>query len=117
MGRSLSDSIAFPPTVAFNDVGEMFKGVLVSSRTQDFGNGEKLVYKFKALDASCHFRRGKEEVEAPEEGAEVEIVPSTRLGIQLGQARTGNTYTITRLQDGKKNRFGKCPKLFTVEEE
>jgi hypothetical protein len=117
MGRALSDSVAFAPTVDLRAVGEMFKGLLISKRVQDFGNGEKPIYKFKAVDATCHFRRGKLDVEAPAEGDEVEVIPSTRLAIQLAQAENGKVYTIVRLEDGKKNRFGKCPKIFSVEEE
>ena len=117
MGRALSDSVAFAPTVDMREKGEMFKGMLVSKRLQDFGNGEKPVYKFKALDATCHFRRGKTEAEAPAEGEDVEVIPSTRLATQLAQASNGKVYTIIRLEDGKKNRFGKCPKVFSVEEE
>jgi hypothetical protein len=117
MGRALSDSIAFPATADMREEGAMFKGQLVSKRMQDFGNGDKPVYKFKALDATCHFRRGKLDVEAPSEGDEVEVIPSTRLATQLAQATNGKIYTIIRLADGKKNRFGKCPKIFSVEEE
>ena len=106
MGRTLSSS-NFPPTVKLGAVGEMFKGELVGKRDQDFGNGSKPVYKFKALDASCHFIKDKSDVPPPEEGAEVEVIPSTRLAIQLAQAIVGKTYTIVRLEDGKKNRFGK----------
>jgi hypothetical protein len=116
MGRTLSAS-NFPPVAKLSAVGETFKGQLVSKREQDFGSGSKPVYKFKALDANCKFIKDKAEVEPPEEGAEVEVIPSTRLAIQLAQAVEGNTYTITRLEDGKKNRFGKCPQNFHVEEE
>ena len=115
MGRTLSAS-NFPPTVKLAAVGEMFKGQLVGRREQDFGNGSKQVYKFQALDANCHFIKDKVEIEAPEEGTEVEVIPSTRLAIQLAQAVSGAVYTITRLEDGKKNRFGKCPQNFKVEE-
>jgi len=115
MGKKLSAS-NFPPTVKLLAVGEMFKGELVGKREQDFGNGSKPVYKFKALDANCHFIKDKSEIDPPDEGAEVEMIPSTRLAIQLAQAEVGKTYTITRLEDGKKNRFGKCPQNFDVEE-
>lgn len=115
MGRSLSAS-NFPPTVKLAGVGDMFKGELVSKREQDFGNGAKLVYKFKALDAKCLFIKDKAPVEPPAEGDVVEVIPSTRLAIQLAQAIDGNVYTITRLEDGKKNKFGKCPQNFHVEE-
>lgn len=116
MGRMLSAS-NFPPTVKLTAVGEMFKGQLVGRRNQDFGNGTKAVYKFKALDATCHFIKDKVEVAAPNEGDEVEVIPSTRLAIQLAQTVDGNVYTITRLEDGKKNKFGKCPQNFSVEED
>lgn len=116
MGRTLSAS-NFPPTVRLTAVGEMFKGKLVGKREQDFGDGPKMVYKFQAIDANCKFVKAKVEVEPPEEGAEVEVIPSTRLAVQLAQAVEGNVYTITRLEDGKKNRFGKCPQNFNVEEE
>jgi hypothetical protein len=116
MGRTLSAS-NFPPSVKLTVVGEMFKGQLVGRREQDFGNGSKPVYKFKAVDANCHFTKDKMEIEPPEEGTEVEMIPSTRLAIQLAQAVNGAVYTITRLEDGKKNRFGKCPQNFKVEEE
>lgn len=116
MGRTLSAS-NFPATVKLAAVGEMFKGLLVSKRVQDFGNGSKSVYKFKAVDANCQFIKDKAVVEPPEEGTEVEVIPSTRLAIQLAQAVEGNTYTITRLEDGKKNRFGKCPQNFHVQED
>src|SRR5262245_21971677 len=116
MGRKLSDAMAFLPTVDMREKGEMFKGELLGKRSQDFGNGPKPVYKFRALDASCHFRQGKVDAQAPEEGAEVEVIPSTRLATQLAQATVGKTYTIVRLEDGKKNRFGKCPKIYDVEE-
>lgn len=116
MGRILSAS-NFPPTVKLMAVGEMFKGQLVGRREQDFGNGTKQVYKFKAMDANCHFTKDKVEIEAPEEGTEVEIIPSTRLAIQLAQAVSGAAYIITRLEDGKKNKFGKCPQNFSVVEE
>lgn len=115
MGRMLSAS-NFPPTVKLNVVGAMFKGQLVARREQDFGNGNKPVYKFKALDANCLFIKDKAEVAPPEEGSEVELIPSTRLAIQLAQAKSEEVYTITRLGDGKKNRFGKCPQNFSVEE-
>lgn len=115
MGKKLSSN-NFPPSVKLAAVGQMFKGELVGKRSQDFGNGDKSVYKFKALDASCMFIKEKSEVEPPEEGAEVELIPSTRLAIQLAQASVGGVYTITRLEDGKKNRFGKCPQNYDVEE-
>lgn len=115
MGRMLSAS-NFPPVVKLAKVGDMFKGVLVDKREQDFGNGKKMVYKFKALDADCQFIKDKTVVNPPEEGAEVEVIPSTRLAIQLAQAVVNEVYTITRLEDGKKNRFGKCPQNFTVKE-
>lgn len=115
MGKKLSSN-NFPPSAKLAEVGQSFKGELVGRRSQDFGNGDKSVYKFKALDASCVFVKGKVEIEPPEEGAEVEIIPSTRLAIQLAQAENGKTYTITRLEDGKKNRFGKCPQNYDVEE-
>lgn len=116
MGRTLSAS-NFPPTVKLKEVGAMFKGQLIGRREQDFGNGSKPVYKFKAVDANCHFIKDKVEIEPVEEGAEVELIPSTRLGIQLAQAVSGAVYTITRLEDGKKNKFGKCPQNFSVVEE
>ena len=116
MGRTLSSS-NFPPTAKLTDVGHMFKGQLIGRRNQDFGNGTKPVYKFKALDATCSFVKNKETVEAPAEGDEVEIIPSTRLAIQLAQAIDGNVYTITRLEDGKKNKFGKHPQNYSVVEE
>lgn len=115
MGRMLSAS-NFPPVVRLKEVGEMFKGKLISRRDQDFGNGNKPVYRFQALDANCHFIKDKVEIAAPEEGTEVEVIPATRLALQLAQAVAGATYTIVRLEDGKKNRFGKCPQNFTVEE-
>ncbi len=115
MGKKLS-SVNFPPSVKLAEVGQMFKGQLVSKRVQDFGNGDKAIYKFKALDANCLFVKSKDVIEPPEEGTEVEVIPSTRLAIQLAQATPGNVYTITRLDDGKKNRFGKCPQNYDVEE-
>ena len=115
MGRKYSAS-NFPPTVKLAAVGEMFKGELVGRREQDFGNGSKPVYKFKALDASCHFIKDKVEIDPPDEGAEVEIIPSTRLAIQLAQVPVNTVVTITRLEDGKKNKFGKCPQNYDVEE-
>jgi len=115
MGKKLSSN-NFPPSVKLAEVGQMFKGELVGKRNQDFGNGDKAVYKFKALDANCLFVKGKVEIDPPEEGTEVEVIPSTRLAIQLAQAAPGNVYTITRLEDGKKNRFGKCPQNYDVEE-
>lgn len=115
MGKKLSAS-NFPPSVKLAEVGQMFKGELAGKRSQDFGNGDKSVYKFKALDANCIFIKDKVEVEPPEEGSEVELIPSTRLAIQLAQAEIGKVYTITRLADGKKNRFGKCPQNYDVEE-
>jgi len=116
MGTKLSDN-NYAPTVDMRAEGEMFKGELVGKRTQDFGNGEKVVYKFKALDAECHFRKGKLDIDPPELGTEVEVIPSTRLAIQLAQAENGLVYTIRRLADGKKNKFGKCPKIYDVEQD
>ena len=116
MGRKLSDGAGFAPTVVLSAKGEMFKGVLLGKTMRNFGTGEKPVYKFKAVDADCHFRQGKTEIDPPTEGAEVELVPSSRLAVQLAQATMGNMYTIVRLEDGKKGKFGNAPKLFDVEE-
>jgi hypothetical protein len=117
MGRQLSDAVAFAPTVDLRKPGEMFKGQLVSKRTQNFGDRVTPIYKFLALDADCHFRQGKVDVDPPAEGTEVEVIPSSRLAAQLAQALTGNTYTITRLEDGKTKRFGNAPKIYSVVEE
>lgn len=97
MGRVIADSNGggtdFAPTALLKEKGAMLKGVLVGMRNAKTQYGDKPVYSFKVLDASCKFTRGKEEVQ-PAEGDTVDAFAPTRLARQLAQVKEGETVTI-----------------------
>ncbi len=118
MGRKLSGGgTTFPPTAELRKAGAMFKGKLIGVRMQDFGYGEKPVYKFAALDADCDFKSGGNLVEAPAEGAEVEIIAPTVLAKQLSTVKPGEIVTIKGLGEGEKKKGRNAPWLFDSEVE
>lgn len=118
MGRKLNaGGGTFPPTAELRKVGAMFKGKLLGLRMQDFGYGEKPVYKFAAIDADCEFTNGGLPAEAPAEGAEAEVIAPTVLAKNLALAKVGETITIKGLGAGEKKKGRNAPWLFDVEAE
>jgi hypothetical protein len=91
---------SFNPTALLKEKGNMLKGILVSKKEVTTMYGPRLVYTFKALDADCRFTNGKEDAEAPEEGALVDVFAPTRLARQLAHVNEGET--VTMIHDGKK---------------
>ena len=87
------DGGSFAPTAVLKEKGAMLKGVLTGVRSAKTQYGDKPVYSFKVLDASCKFTRGKEEVQ-PAEGDTVDAFAPTRLARQLAQVTEGETVTI-----------------------
>jgi hypothetical protein len=105
----------FNPTALLKEKGAMLKGVLVSKRDVKTQYGDKPVYSFKVLDASCRFMIGKDNKEVqPAEGDTVDAFAPTRLARQLAQVNTGETVTIT-YQGTKKVGRGQPAHYFNVE--
>lgn len=114
MKRKIADQ-DFAPTAEIRTTGATLTGILSSSRTVKTKFGDKPVYALKVLDGDCKFTIGKEKAEAfPEQGDEVEIMPTTRLARQLAKVNVGETVKITYLGVGKNVR-GNPPHLFDVE--
>ncbi len=115
MGKKLSDAAGlFAPTAYLKEKDAMLKGVLAGSRIIKTKFGDKTVYSFKVVDATCRFVLDKADVE-PEAGATVDVMPSSRLERQLAQAQVGQTLTIKYLGLGKKVGGMNAPHLFDVE--
>jgi len=116
MGRTISDSNGagadFAPTALLKEKNAMLKGVLTGVRNAKTQYGDKPVYSFKVLDATCKFTRGKEEVQ-PSEGEIVDAFAPTRLARQLSQVQPGETVTIT-YAGTKKTGKGMPAHTFTV---
>lgn len=103
----------FAPTALLKEKGAMLKGVLLGKRNVKTQFGDKPVYSFKVLDASCKFTKGREEFQ-PEEGATVDAFAPTRLARQLEHVNEGETVTITYAGTKKAGR-GNPAHVFTVE--
>jgi hypothetical protein len=121
MGRSIADTNGdggdFNPTAILKEAGAMLKGVLVEKRNVKTQFGDKPVYVFKVLDASCRFTMGKERKEVqPEEGALVDAFAPTRLARQLAQVTAGETVTIV-YKGTKKVGRGNPAHVFDVQVE
>jgi hypothetical protein len=117
MGRIIQDQNGsggdFAPTALLKEKGAMLKGVLLGKRDVKTQFGDKPVYSFKVLDASCKFTKGKEDFQ-PEEGSTVDAFAPTRLARQLSQVAEGETVTITYAGTKKVGR-GNPAHMFTVE--
>ncbi len=99
MGREIPDTNGggkdFAPTALLREEGAMLKGVLLGRRNVKTVYGDKPVYSFKVIDATCKFTLGKDKVEVqPEEGATVDAFAPTRLARQLTNVTYGETVTI-----------------------
>lgn len=97
MVRKIEDTNGadFAPTAVLKEAGAMLKGVLFSKRLVKTKYGDKPVYSFKVLDATCKFTKGKGEEVSPAEGDTVDAFAPTRLARQLAQVADGETVTIT----------------------
>lgn len=118
MGREIPDENGggdFNPTALLRTEGAMLKGVVLSRRNVKTEYGDKPVYSFKVLDATCKFKSGDNEVQ-PEEGATVDAFAPTRLARQLAHVNVGETVTITYAGKKKVGR-GQPAHIFSVEVE
>jgi hypothetical protein len=102
----------FAPTAVLKEKGARLKGVLLSKRLAKTQYGERPVYSFKVLEASCKFTQGKAEVQ-PEEGDTVDAFAPTRLARQLSQVANGETVTI-EYAGTKKTGKGLPAHIFAV---
>lgn len=98
-----TDTSKFAATARLTDTGASLVGVMRSHREIKTKFGPKPVFVLEAVDASCKFMRGDEEV-FPEAGEKIEIIPATRLARQLGQVPAGSKVSIKYL--GKKDTGG-----------
>jgi hypothetical protein len=116
MGREIPDQNGsggdFNPTALLKEAGAMLKGVLVSKRNVKTQYGEKPIFTFKVLDASCKFMANKAEVQ-PNEGDLVDAFAPTRLARQLLQVTEGDTVTIN-YKGTKKVGRGNPAHIFSV---
>ena len=104
----------FAPTAVLKEKNAMLKGVLVGKRFAKTEFGDKPVYSFKVLDATCKFTLGKENKEVqPAEGDLVDAFAPTRLVRQLTHVNDGETVTITYVGTKKVGR-GMPAHVFTV---
>jgi hypothetical protein len=118
MGRAIPDENGggeFNPTAMLRETGAMLKGILTGKRDVKTQYGDKPVYTFKVLDATCKFVSNKEEVR-PEEGATVDAFAPTRLARQLAHVNVGETVTISYAGKKKVGR-GQPAHIFHVEVE
>lgn len=117
MGTKLSDKVGtFNPTAVLKTKDAMLKGILNSVREIKTQYGPRSVYVFKVLDATCRFSLDKADVE-PEKGQLVDVIPPSRLAIQLKQAHIGDTLTIKYLGLGEGGKGRNKPHVFDVEKE
>jgi len=121
MGRIIKDENGgggdFAPTALLKEKDAMLKGVLIGKRNVKTQYGDKPVYSFKVLDASCKFTTGKDKSEVqPAEGDTVDAFAPTRLARQLAHVAEGETVTIT-YQGTKKVGRGQPAHFFAVEVE
>jgi hypothetical protein len=119
MGREIPDTNGggadFAPTALLKEKGAMLKGVLIGRRNAKTQYGDKPVYSFKVLDASCRFTLGKDKAEVqPAEGDTVDAFAPTRLARQLANVTDGETVTIT-YAGTKKAGKGMPAHVFKVE--
>lgn len=112
---SNGDSGSFAPTALLKEKGDMLKGVLIGRHNAKTQYGDKPVYSFKVLDASCKFTLGKDRAEVqPAEGDTVDAFAPTRLARQLAQVADGETVTITYVGTKKAGK-GMPAHVFNVE--
>lgn len=119
MGRVIADENGsggnFNPTAMLRETGAILKGILTAKRDVKTQYGERPVYTFKVLDASCKFIANKTEVQ-PAEGDLVDAFAPTRLARQLAHVNVGETVTISYVGQKKVGR-GNPAHIFTVEVE
>jgi hypothetical protein len=115
MGQVIQDvdTSNFAPTAQLKEAGATLTSIVRGKREIKTKFGPKMVYMMEAVDATCKFRRGNEEV-FPQAGEKVEVMPATRLERQLNQVPVGSKVLIKYLGIGKSTR-GNPPHLYHVE--